>query len=53
MRGQLIGKTKYRMKYCRVSTYIAEGLSKLENFTGVLFERRVRMGGGIKQHGKM
>ena len=35
MRGHLIGKTKYRMKYCKLSTYIPEGLSKLENFTGV------------------
>ena len=35
MRGHLIGKTKYRMKYCKLSTYITEGLSNLENFTGV------------------
>ena len=34
MRGHLIGKTKYRMKYCKLSTYSTEGLSKLEYFTG-------------------
>ena len=47
MRGHLIGKTKYKMKYCKVSTYITEGLSKLENFTGA----SVR--GGLNKHGKM
>ena len=35
MRGHLIGKTKYRMKYCKLSTYSTEGLSKLKYFTGV------------------
>ena len=35
MRGHLIGKTKYRIKNSKLSTHIAEGLSKLENFTGV------------------
>ena len=39
MRGHLIGKTTYRMKYYKVSNYIAEGRSKLENITGVSFER--------------
>ena len=34
-KGYLIGKRKYRMKYCKFSTYIAEGLSKFENFTRV------------------
>ena len=45
MRGHLIGKTKYRMKYCKVSIYIAEGLSKLENFTGVSLR------GGLDERG--
>ena len=35
MRQHLIGKTKYRMKYCKLSTHIAEGLSKLESIIGV------------------
>ena len=36
VRGHLIGKTKYRLKYCKLTTYIpGGGLSKLENFTGV------------------
>ena len=37
MRGHLIGKTKYRMKYGKLSTCIPGGLSKLENFIGVSF----------------
>ena len=47
MRGHLIGKTKYRMKYYKASTYIAEGLSRLENITGVSLR------GGLNKHGKM
>ena len=47
MRWHLIGKTKYRMEYCKLSTYIAEGLTKLENITGVSLR------GGLNKHGKM
>ena len=47
MRGHLIGKTKYRMKTCKVSTYIPGERSNLENITGVSLR------GELNKHGKM